>query len=324
MNTKVVAQTAAVLLISFAIKLAYLQERRQLPDFAFPSLDAKFHDDWAVGLATGQWSPEMAELRDGPYFRAPLYPYLVSFVYRVFGRSYDVWLLAQIVLGSVSALLMFLFSRAVFGNPAAWVAFGLYLTYWPITYYEAERLMEVLLIFLDTSFLLSAVWAGRQGRPMAWMLPGLLLGLSAITRPNILVVIPFMLWWIHRRTASGSDRQLLRVLCFVVATVAVITPVTLRNVIVGHDVVLIASQGGVNFYIGNNVESNGVRAVVPGTRGDWWGGFRDANRMADEARGGGAYCVPRKGPLTGTIADLNSSLVNRPRPRNYTCENWYC
>ncbi len=63
-----------------------------------------------------------------------------------------------------------------------------------------------------------------------------------------------------------------------------ILPVTLANTLSG-DFVLIASQGGVNFYIGNNPESDALRAVVPGTRTDWWGGYNDAIFMAEEALG---------------------------------------
>jgi tetratricopeptide (TPR) repeat protein len=55
---------------------------------------------------------------------------------------------------------------------------------------------------------------------------------------------------------------------------------TVRNVIVGHDLVFIASQGGVNFYIGNNPYSDGSTAIVPGTPASWIGGYRETIRQA--------------------------------------------
>jgi Flp pilus assembly protein TadD len=64
-----------------------------------------------------------------------------------------------------------------------------------------------------------------------------------------------------------------------------VLPVTARNLVVGKDLVWIASNGGVNFYIGNNPDADGVTAVVPGTRPDWWGGFEDSRRLAEEAHG---------------------------------------
>jgi hypothetical protein len=58
-----------------------------------------------------------------------------------------------------------------------------------------------------------------------------------------------------------------------------------RNFVVGRDIVPIASQGGVNFYIGNNPEADGRTAIVPGTRWDWWGGYEDAIRLAEREKG---------------------------------------
>jgi tetratricopeptide (TPR) repeat protein len=47
----------------------------------------------------------------------------------------------------------------------------------------------------------------------------------------------------------------------------------------------VGASGGVNFWIGNNPESDGVTAVVPGTRADWWGGYYDAIALAEKDRG---------------------------------------
>jgi tetratricopeptide (TPR) repeat protein len=61
--------------------------------------------------------------------------------------------------------------------------------------------------------------------------------------------------------------------------------VIIRNYAVGRDVVPIASQGGVNFYIGNNPTSNGIQARVPGARADFHGAFRGAIDMAEQEAG---------------------------------------
>ncbi|HKY32291.1 MAG TPA: tetratricopeptide repeat protein, partial [Candidatus Polarisedimenticolia bacterium] len=66
---------------------------------------------------------------------------------------------------------------------------------------------------------------------------------------------------------------------------APIAPVTLCNAVVGGDLVLISSQGGVNFYIGNNPASDGTTAVVPGTRPTWQGGYEDTIALAREEEG---------------------------------------
>ena len=64
-----------------------------------------------------------------------------------------------------------------------------------------------------------------------------------------------------------------------------IVPVTIRNQVVGDDLVLISSQAGVNFYIGNNPLSDGRTAIVPGTPGGWWEGYHATIERAERATG---------------------------------------
>jgi Tfp pilus assembly protein PilF len=69
------------------------------------------------------------------------------------------------------------------------------------------------------------------------------------------------------------------------AAALVVLPVTIRNYVVSRQFVPIAWQAGTNFVIGNNPASDGTTAIVPGTRGSWWGGFDDVKRLAEQAVG---------------------------------------
>jgi len=271
---------ALVLVVAFAVKFAYLHERVQLPDISNPTLDSLYHDQWARGLAFGDWAPELQSLREQPFFRAPLYPYFMSLVYRAFGTDAFPLFVIQHLLGSLTVVLLFYCSIVLFNERIAWIAVALQLAYWPFTYHESERLIPALSLFLDAAFLVSLVWAGRVPSARRSALAGALAGLSAIARPSILIVLPVAVIWVWKKSRRASCAAVL-----LGGAALVIVPVTLRNAIVGHDAVLIASQGGVNFFIGNNPESNGTRAVVPGTRADWWGGFKDTQRIAEEDAG---------------------------------------
>lgn len=275
-----------IALLALTVKYCYLQERRALPDFARPSLDSKYHDDWAWGLASSTWDSSIEPTRDEPYFRAPLYAYFLSIVYRVFGRDYYIVRLIQILVGSLSAVLLFIIARALFDALTGWIAAAIYLAYWPITYFEAELLIPVLAIFLDLSLIALLLWASRGSALHRWLLTGIVFGLSAIARPNILVVLVPITVWMWNNARLGRAYTARKALALLLCGVAIpIIPVTVRNAVRGHDVVLISSQGGVNFYIGNNPRSNGTRAVVPDTRADWWGGYDDTKRIAEDAAG---------------------------------------
>lgn len=277
-----VLHSALVFLVALSVKFAYLRDRLQLPDVDHPTMDSLFHDQWARGLAFDTWTPDQEHLRHEPYFRAPLYPYFVSVVYRCFGTSARVLFALQHVLGALTVLLIFWFCSQVFDRRTAWVAVVLHLGYWPFTYHEAERLIPALSLALDMLFLVTLAVAGRAGKTWYAALAGVFAGLSAIARPSILIVIPFATAWLWKRVPKRRGQRLT---LMVAATATMVAPVTIRNVVVGHDAVLIASQGGVNFFIGNNPQSNGVTAVVPDTRADWWGGFDDTRRIAEEDLG---------------------------------------
>ena len=64
----------------------------------------------------------------------------------------------------------------------------------------------------------------------------------------------------------------------------VILPVTVRNLLVGRDATLIASSGGINFYIGNNEHADGLSATLPPPLTNDWR-ITDIKYAAESATG---------------------------------------
>jgi tetratricopeptide (TPR) repeat protein len=195
--------------------------------------------------------------------------------------------MVQTFLGSVSCVLVFILGKRFF-NPAVGVGAGLVAVFYPmLVYYDGELLITGLIVLLDLLLLLSLAKAKEAPKVARLILSGAILGVSAIARPNILVFLPFVLLWIAVVAFPGVKRarRVVLSMCLLAGCCVVIAPVTLRNYIVGRDFVLISSQAGVNFYIGNNPDSDGVTAIVPGTRGTWWGGYEDAVRTATHREG---------------------------------------
>jgi hypothetical protein len=69
--------------------------------------------------------------------------------------------------------------------------------------------------------------------------------------------------------------------------------VLVRNYVVGGDLVPVASQGGLNFYLGNHEGADGRAALAPEFRATWSGGLEDSKRLAEKAEG------LRRSPATG-------------------------
>jgi tetratricopeptide (TPR) repeat protein len=113
----------------------------------------------------------------------------------------------------------------------------------------------------------------------------LFMGLSTINRPNVLIFIPFIAVWILWMERKRIGFGFARAIAWCVACAIPILPVTIRNIVEGDDFVLIASQAGPNFYIGNNPQSDGYTANLPGSRSTWAGGFNDWISMAEQETG---------------------------------------
>ncbi len=270
--------------LAFVLRVIYLlQARGNDPLFFAPQMDALYHHRWALAVASG------TEFIRDAFFRAPLYPYFLGLLYKLFGADPFPTRLAQAVVGSASAGFVYLLARRLCSwngrRPGAkrWVprAAGLVMAAYPVAvYFDGELLIPCLLVFL---VLLGFVLLLRsRERGGGWWWPGLAFGLAVIARPNVLVfvaVLPVWFFFEYRRKAWKPLAQLLA------AVAVVIAPVAIRNLVVGGEFVPIAWQGGTNFYIGNNAESDGVTAIVPGTRASWWGGYNDVKRLAEQAAG---------------------------------------
>jgi tetratricopeptide (TPR) repeat protein len=97
-----------------------------------------------------------------------------------------------------------------------------------------------------------------------WLGAGALVGILALLRENALLVVPFLLPLAWTREGKGPA-FLRRSGAMIAGLVLVLVPVALRNGLVGGSYLPTTSQGGVNFYIGNNPQADGTyQPIVPG------------------------------------------------------------
>ncbi len=209
----------------------------------------------------------------------------VSPLYLFFLRAVDVSLLeariVQIILGSLAVLLIFDTAQRWFGDRAATVAAILAILTGVISFYEVTILQAALDPFLVALMLSLLTHALQTDDPILFTATGFAVGLFVLNRPNALLWVPVLalgaLWLSGWRKAAA----------LLIAFVLPIVPVTIRNYVDTHKVVLIAAHGGLNFYIGNNPDADGTYHHVPGIRPTIAGQQEDAQRV--EARMGSFY-----------------------------------
>ena len=126
-------------------------------------------------------------------------------------------------------------------------------------------LIPVLFIFLNLLGLLIIARNRNRSDKKPWFLAGLVFGLSAIARPNVLIIIPMLALWLffHFRKKLSTRSLVVVLLVFLIGSAIPVLPITVRNYIVADDLVLISSQGGVNLYLGNNSAAEGLTMMMP-------------------------------------------------------------
>jgi 4-amino-4-deoxy-L-arabinose transferase-like glycosyltransferase len=279
----------ALLAVALLWRVVFFLEMYASPYADNLTLDSQVYHEVALAAAAGDWS------HGETFFQAPLYPWALGIVYSLVGPSQTVAKLLQILLSVASCWLIFHIADRVFDRRVALVALAISAVYGMSLYFANELLVVTVIVFLDLLGLDLLLRAASDGRKFLWATAGVVFGLSAIARPTILPFVAAVgVWILVTRWRSGDVRVALReAVLFGVGVALPIAPVTLHNYLADGDLVLVAANGGVNFFIGNNPQSDGITAVVPGTRGDRWGGHADQVRIAREALGD-PHATPRE------------------------------
>ena len=253
---------ALIGLLALVLRVFYLHEIEDTPLFDVPVVDAKTYVDDARFLSGESWLG-----RPAPFWQPPLYPYALAILFRAFGESYYLPRMFQALIGAAVCVLTVLVGRRIF-PPGIGLAAGLMAAcYGPLIYFGGELLPPTLAIFLNLLLLLSLFRIPNSG--LRWcLLSGLLLGLSALAVANVLLFLPFLLFWLWRQKRRVPSRRIVhQSILLLVGLLLVIAPVTLRNHLVGNDLVLISHNAGINFYIGNSPDHERTVGIRPGR--DW-------------------------------------------------------
>jgi tetratricopeptide (TPR) repeat protein len=198
---------------------------------------------------------------------SPLYLYLNLLFQKVYGKSWEGLALIQVFLGSLNVLLVYLIGEKVFNRTVGFLGALLLILYGNMTLFELTLEPEALVIFLNSLGVLSLLAARESilagSSPWGFFLPGILLALSVITKPNGLLFLPPAILWIGWMQIDGSIRMKAS-LFLLLGFFLVVSPITLRNYLNFQDIVLITADGGKVFYHGNGPGSTGMeRADLP-------------------------------------------------------------
>lgn len=238
-----------VAVAAFGLRVAFTLAHRGsldvVPRGEIAGADAVEYEQLARSVATGKgyaWP-------DGTptAFRAPGLSLFLAGVYTAFGLSYPMAYLAMACLGSVGTVSAYLLARELTAErPARWAA--VFTAVYPpnvydCSYFFSEALFAPLLglgLWLLARHVRTGGWWEAAGA-------GLILGYATLTRSFGILFLPLFAAFLWKSGRGWRSAAL-----FAFGFVLVIAPWTVRNYLVFHRVVLVATNGGSTFYGANN------------------------------------------------------------------------
>ena len=216
--------------------------------------DNHTYDRWALEISQTFW----LGWDRIPFLHGPLYPYFLGLVYLRFGHSFDAAAWSQRFLGALTVVMIFYLARRIFGKKAGWCA-GVGAAFCPLfLLYEGEILTETLVLFVHVATLCIFVEAAERKTTCWWIFCGIALGVCCLGRPNAMLFIPIAAVWAGWIVPGSWRRKLIAGLLVVISAAIAISPATLANTFAGGRFHLITFSGGVNLYIGNAPDANGI------------------------------------------------------------------
>lgn len=261
-----------IVLVAFALRVAVITVGHT---YRITPRRDHFQFGWEMGrlarsIAEGHGFSSPTDLESGPSaWTAPVYPYILAGVFKIFGiyTHASAWVILTFnsVFAALTCWSIYRISERVFG---VWVARGAawtwavfpYLIYWPV-----RVVWEVSLsTFLLSLALLLTLRMTERAQTRDWIWFGLLWGLITLTNTALIILLPFCLAWLiwgdkHFNTGQDSAwNPLSGAAISIIVLVLCVTPWTIRNYRVFGRFVFIRDNLPLELYEANNNASSGL------------------------------------------------------------------
>ena len=237
---------AAILVLGFGLRAYRAIEPLPTPgddSRAYYALSKALYEEQSFGGPTfddsSDWSPG-----------APLL-YAASF-YATGGAREGTARIVELLLGLGTILVVYLLGRRINCRPAGLLAAFSVAVYPPFIHSVGILASEPPAMFTLPAAVLAFLWASERERLRAWLLPGFLFGLTALIRPEYLLVgIAFsVLALVRVGRERGWKPGLAGAALLTAALLLPIVPWTVRNQIALERTVPISTGGGKALYVG--------------------------------------------------------------------------
>ena len=241
----------AILVLGFGLRAYRVVEPLATPgddSRAYYALSKALYEEGSYGgfRDSSDWSPG-----------APLL-YAASF-YATGGAREGTARIVELLLGMATIVVVYLLGKRINCRPAGLLAaFGV-AVYPPFIHSTGALFSEPAAILTLPAAVLAFLWAGDREPLSAWLLPGFLFGLTALIRPEYLVVGVAFAGLAAIRVGLGRGWQpgLAGAALLLAAFLLPIVPWAIRNAIVLDRFVPVSTGGGKALYVGTFLPADG-------------------------------------------------------------------
>lgn len=246
---------------AMASALLYNQQKES-PFSRHPVTDEEAYITQAKGILDGTYPGKNI------FYQSPLYPYFLAGTFHFFGEDYNTVRIIQFLLGLVSIIFIYYLGRLIFGVREGLIAAGLLALYGPILNYQILLLKVSPFFVLLSLFLLIGAFLTQNPKSWwRWIVLGILCSLLLLLRDNAQIFLVLVPVWILFQFRDRSWKWRLTIIgLFILGAALIVAPLMARNKIVAGDLVISTSQGGANFFIGNNPIADGRYKTLPFVR----------------------------------------------------------
>lgn len=251
----------AILVIAYGVRFAavvFASDHFQLELTEYQVIARNLVERGYFGIDWLNWS----DPDPGPSsFMPPLYPTMLATLMAISSEAaLTAMRIIQAVISTLSCFVFYKIACDIFvsNKRIAWLSAIAAAFYPPFV----GSVVEINTATFEVAFLAIAIYfllqSQKRHSSLNLMMAGITLGLAALTKPTALVTLPAALLWLWTKRRRSSLTAIAKTFgVFLIATLITILPWTLRNYQVHHRFVLISTNGGVNFWIGNNEEATG-------------------------------------------------------------------
>lgn len=235
---------------AFLIRIAALFSLKGTVYYNYLLYDEHIFHAWAEKVANGAFKSASV------YEFAPLYPYFMAFVYKLFSVNVLYIRIINIIFGVIGCYLTYLIGKEAAGKKVGLISCFVAVFYEPFVFYSIVPLKGAFSVFLFASMVYLFLLSLRKDSELCVMSVGFVLGLMLNVRPQILVLIPlFPCFMVFNKIKAKKPLSaiILTMVFYLSGLVLAISPFCIKNYMVAGKFALTTSQSGFNLYRANKL-----------------------------------------------------------------------